>query len=349
MTRGAWQTFVAAAALLLANNALAFTAEQAAAGGAAYEQSCVACHGANLRQLPGSLLAGPEFVAKWGERGVAELVATMRATMPPDRPGALPEAQYLGLVAYVLQTNGGTPSAAPLAAATTARIGAGLDTTRVAAARPAAPGSPAPPAAPVAPTGVVVAGTVQGFVPVTDQTLRNPAPGDWLMLRHDYSATSFSPLAQVTPDNVGRMQLAWTWPMRDGGTNQPAPIVYNGTMYLANTGGVMQALDARTGALIWEHHVGADIAPRGLALYGSKLIFQSAEEWAVRPQEARLIALDATTGETVWNVALPDVYATNSGPLIANGLLIQGMGTCTVYEDNKCFISAYDPELNLTY
>jgi alcohol dehydrogenase (cytochrome c) len=132
--------------------------------------------------------------------------------------------------------------------------------------------------------------------------------------------------------------------MREGGTNQPAPIVYNGTMYLANTGGVMQALDARTGALIWEHHVGADIAPRGLALYGDKLIFQSAEEWAIRPQEARLIALDAATGETVWNVALPDVYATNSGPLIANGLIIQGMGTCTVYEDNKCFISAYDPD-----
>ena len=64
--------------------------------------------------------------------------------------------------------------------------------------------------------------------------------------------------------------------MRDGGTNQPAPLVYNGTMYLANTGGIMQALDARTGNLIWEHHVGADIAPRGIALYGNKLIFQSA-------------------------------------------------------------------------
>jgi len=40
---------------------------------------------------------------------------------------------------------------------------------------------------------------------------------------------------------------------------------------------------------------------------------------------------------------MPDVYATNSGPIVANGLIIQGMGTCTVYEQNKCFISAYDP------
>ncbi len=39
---------------------------------------------------------------------------------------------------------------------------------------------------------------------------------------------------------------------------------------------------------------------------------------------------------------MPDVYATNSGPIAVNGLLIQGGGTCTVYENNKCSISAYD-------
>ena len=49
------------------------------------------------------------------------------------------------------------------------------------------------PDTPPAPTGVIVAGTVENFVPVTDAMLRNPDPEDWLMLRHDYSATSFSP------------------------------------------------------------------------------------------------------------------------------------------------------------
>src|SRR5690606_6934547 len=198
-------------------------------------------------------------------------------------------------------------------------------------------------AAPQGPTGVTVAGTVQGFEPVTDEMLLDPPAEDWLMLRRDYSATSFSPLEEITPDNAHQLQLAWIWPMRDGGTNQPAPLAYNGTIYLANTGGVLQALDARTGELIWEHHVGAEIAPRGLALYKDMLIFQSAAAWALRPQDAHLIALDARTGETIWNVRMPDVYATNSGPIIANGLIIQGMCTCTVYEDNKCFISAYDP------
>jgi alcohol dehydrogenase (cytochrome c) len=325
--------------------AQAFTSEQAAAGRATYEQNCAVCHGANLRMLPGSVLAGSEFVAKWGARGVDELLAQMRSTMPPDRPGGLPEGAYLGVIAFLLEMNGGSATTEPLTATTSTPIGAGLDAEAAARLQAAAASAPAQqPLAARGPAGVVVAGTVPDFVPVTDETLRNPEPADWIMLRRDYSATSFSPLDQISTENVDRLQLAWTWPMRDGGTNQPAPIVYNGTMFLANTGGVLQALDARTGTLIWEHHVGADIAPRGLALYGEKLIFQSAAEWALRPQEARLVALDARTGETIWNVAMPDVYATNSGPLIADGLIIQGMGTCTVYEENKCFISAYDPE-----
>jgi alcohol dehydrogenase (cytochrome c) len=115
-------------------------------------------------------------------------------------------------------------------------------------------------------------------------------------------------------------------------------------MYLPNSGDYIQALDAKTGDLIWEHHVGADISPRGIALYRNMLIFESASEWAVRPQAARLIALDARTGETVWSAELPGVYATNSGPLVVNGLLIEGGGTCTVYEETKCSISAYDAD-----
>jgi alcohol dehydrogenase (cytochrome c) len=342
------RTLICAAAIVAASHANAFTDEQVAAGRATYAETCAVCHGATLRLLPASVLAGPEFVAKWGDRSTSDLLTQVRNTMPPDRPGALSEPQYLGLMAFILQSNGARATNVPLVASAAIRIGETTTTERAVAAlavqasgeQVAASGPSRAPA----PTGVIVKGTVPNFVPVTDATLRNPKPEDWLMLRHDYAATSYSPLAKITADNVERLTLAWTWPMRDGGVNQPAPLVYNGTMYLANTGGVLQALDATTGALIWEHHVGADIAPRGLVLYGTKLIFQSAAEWANRPQSARLIALDARTGETVWNVEMPDVYATNSGPLVANGLLIQGMGTCSVYENNKCFISAYDPE-----
>ena len=244
--------------------------------------------------------------------------------MPPENPGGFPAETYANIVAYLLQMNGGTASENAIDASTTARVGQGLTGQALAAA--------------ARPESIASADRRhrgrhrRSFTPVTDAMLRNPGAEDWLMLRRDYSATSYSPLAEITAENAHQLRLAWIWPMRDGGTNQPAPLAYDGTLYLANTGGIIQALDAKTGDLIWEHHVGAEIAPRGLALYGNTLIFQSAGEWAVRPQAARLIALDARTGETVWNVEMPDVYATNSGPIVANGLLIQGGGTCTVYE-----------------
>src|SRR5262245_37657781 len=89
----------------------------------------------------------------------------------------------------------------------------------------------APPAAPAPPRGLEIAGEVQNFTPVTDAMLRNPDPGDWPMIRRDYHANNFSPLKQITADNVGDLQLVWKSPMNEGGTNQPAPIVHNGVIY----------------------------------------------------------------------------------------------------------------------
>ena len=323
---------------LSAATARAFTEEQAAAGGAAYEQHCALCHGANLRQLPDALIAGREFVAKWGNRDTNELITQIRTAMPPDDPGGLPEETYLAITAYVLRANGGGADTQALTAAAEGRIGDGLTETPALAPAFAGAGER------TKPTGVTVAGTVPGFVPVTDAMLRNQDPEDWLMLRRDYSASSFSPLEQITADNAHLLQLAWIWPMQEGGTNQPAPLAHDGTIYIANTGGVIQALDGRNGQLIWEHRVSDEIAPRGLALYGNALIFESNPGWAVTAHDARLVALDARTGETIWDVAMPDVYANNSGPIVADGLILEGMGTCAIYEEKKCFISAYDPD-----
>src|SRR5690606_12349025 len=118
---------------------------------ATFEQTCATCHGANLRLLPNALLAGPEFVGRWGNRATSDLIAQARSTMPPDNPGGLPAETYANIVAYMLQANGGTASATAIGAATTARIGEGLTGQAVASAPAAAP------AAPPAPTGVIVA------------------------------------------------------------------------------------------------------------------------------------------------------------------------------------------------
>jgi alcohol dehydrogenase (cytochrome c) len=311
------------AAVLPTHAAFAFTAEQAQEGLAAYAQSCAACHGADLRTLPTAPLQGDEFIAKWRTRSTNDLLAQLRTTMPPESPGSLGEDGYLAVMAYILQRNGNSPNDQRLLSASGEPIVAGAGGAQT-------PGSPAP-----RPTGVLVSGTVESFEPVSDQVLRNPAPGDWPMIRRDYSASSFSPLNEITAGNVAQLQLAWIWPMRDGGTNQPAPLVYRGTVYLNNTDGVVQALDGRDGSLIWEHRVDGAIASRGMALYEDKLIFQTA---------GRLVALNARTGALEWDVPMKDSRASSSGPLAANGLILEGMGGCQRYEDNKCFIGAYDPD-----
>src|SRR5262245_62951869 len=92
-------------------------------------------------------------------------------------------------------------------------------------------------------TGLTVTGEVQNFVPVTDAMLRKPDPGDWLMIRRDYSASDYSPLNQITKDNVKDLQLVWKHPMNEGGTNQPARIVNTGTICLVTYGGIRQEIE----------------------------------------------------------------------------------------------------------
>jgi alcohol dehydrogenase (cytochrome c) len=71
-----------------------------------------------------------------------------------------------------------------------------------------------------------------------------------------------------------------------------------------------------------------------MSLYDDKLYL------ALR--NGHLVALDAKTGKVAWDVAMPDGRGSSSGPIIAKGKVIQGMGGCSAYVEQKCFISAYD-------
>src|SRR6185312_11430037 len=145
--------------------------------------------------------------------------------------------------------------------------------------------------------------------------------------------------------NVADLHLAWSWAMQEGASNgnQPAPIVHNGVLYVNNASMVLQAIDAKTGELIWENRYGSvPNAPaiRGMAIYNDKVY--------VATVEAHLLAFDARTGKQIWNTTIGDrskgEFLTSSGPLAVKGKLIQGLGrdSCAVYRDEKCFISAYD-------
>ena len=174
--------------------------------------------------------------------------------------------------------------------------------------------------------------------------LRNPPPGDWLMMRRNYQAWSHSPLTEITTANVQDLRLAWVWSMNEGGANQPTPLVHDGVMYLTNTMNVVQALNAATGDLIWENQVGPATligfgSMRNMAIAGDKLFLATTD--------ARLVALDARTGKVLWDTVIADRskgFSNTSGPIVVRGKVIQGLQGCDRYREERCFISAYDAE-----
>ena len=195
----------------------AYTAAQANAGRAAYQTNCAGCHQPDLSgSFEAAPLKGANFLSAWGNRAASELFTRIRTTMPADNPGSLSDPVAVSIVAYILQSNGVSAGTQTLTPTTAAQIGslAGGTTAQAATAppaagqAPAAPG-PAPGQAPPARRGLTVAGEVRNYVPVTDEMLLHPDPADWLIMRGNYQAWSYSPLTQITRDNVGELRLAW--------------------------------------------------------------------------------------------------------------------------------------------
>src|SRR5689334_19208905 len=328
-----------------------YTATQASAGRAAYQSSCASCHAPDLSGREGPQLAGGTFMNQWGGKTAAELINFMRATMPTGAAGSLSDQAYIDLAAFLLDANGARPGDRPLTVESNAAIRTVASGQRAAYLQPgaAAPAAAQPAAAEnqvrQAPRGITVAGQVKNYVPVTDAMLRNPDPGDWLMIRRDYKASSFSPLNQITAQNVGELRQVWSWAMQDGNSlgNDPAPTVHNGVLYVNNSGMVLQALDAKTGELIWENRYGSNAgapAMRGITIYGDHVFVTS--------NEAHLIAFDARNGKVAWDTTIGDrsknQHSTTSGPIAVKGKLIQGLSGCQQYGGEKCFISAYDAQ-----
>jgi len=182
--------------------------------------------------------------------------------------------------------------------------------------------------------------------PVTDEMLRRPDAGDWLMWRRTYDGYGFSPLDQITRDNVKDLQVAWTWSLTNGAT-ESTPIVHDGLLYIWNYADKVQALNAATGDLIWEYKrdlpqaiidlAGNILAKRNMAIYQDKLI--------IATSDAHLVALDAKTGEIAWDHETADWrkgWRYTSGPFIANGMVLQGMTGCGNAEPGGCFITGHD-------
>jgi mono/diheme cytochrome c family protein len=85
-----------------------FTLEQAKAGERAYQGSCAACHGLNLRKTDPEApdLTDSPFRFGWQDKTMGERFEKIRSTMPKGNPRSLDDQAYLDIVAYLLQFNG---------------------------------------------------------------------------------------------------------------------------------------------------------------------------------------------------------------------------------------------------
>ena len=333
----------AAAVLAQEEDPASYTQSQAEAGRISYERACASCHLTNLRgDFEAPELAGPNFLNTWGGRSVSELFHVIRATMPPDG-AALSEESFVDVVAYLLQANGVPAGSGELKPEVSAFVGSGAQSQAAAVQAPSRAERTRGRRLPMELRfGTTLEGHINGYVSVTDEMLREPDPADWLMYRRTYDSWGYSPLDQVNRDNVPELSLVWSWAMEEGGRNQPTPLVYDEVLYLAQTGNVVHALDARTGTLLWEYR--RELPEnrrqgrvRNLAIHADKVFLASAD--------AFMVALDARTGSVVWETQIADHtkgYTNSSGPIVVDDKVISGITGCGRFHEESCFITAHN-------
>jgi alcohol dehydrogenase (cytochrome c) len=198
--------------------------------------------------------------------------------------------------------------------------------------------------APAPQAAAPVAAVLQNYSPVTAERLKNPEPENWLMVRRSYDGSGYSPLKQITTDNVSKLKPVWGILTGEGRVHEAAPIVNNGVMFVSTPNNQVMAMDVKSGNLLWRYRrprpTGSSVAhdtSRGVALYGDKVYFAAGE--------AVIVALDAKTGREVWTTAVADNasgYYISLAPLVAGGKVM--VGTSGGEFGVRGFVAGLDPD-----
>jgi alcohol dehydrogenase (cytochrome c) len=171
---------------------------------------------------------------------------------------------------------------------------------------------------------------VTSFTPVTKEMLANPSPDDWLMYSRTYDAQRFSPLRQITRQNVAQLRQVFKKELGMG-NQESIPIVYRGVIYVVAPGATVLAIDATTGATIWEYkRPSGSSRTKALAIYDEMVFYSSPDGF--------IVALDARTGQVRWETKSSGNLT--SGVIVADGKVLSGRACGTVRND--CYISAHD-------
>jgi alcohol dehydrogenase (cytochrome c) len=182
--------------------------------------------------------------------------------------------------------------------------------------------------------------------PVSNQELVDGLKADgssWITFGGNYANHRFSPLTQISPDNVARLQPAWTFQTNTLGNFETTSLVRDNVLYVTGPQNVAWAIDARSGRQIWRYRrelpenltACCGLVNRGFAALGERLFMTTLD--------AHLLALDMKTGNVVWDATLGDFktgYASTLAPIVVKDKVIVGVagGEYGI----RGFIDAYD-------
>ncbi|MCB1828378.1 MAG: PQQ-dependent dehydrogenase, methanol/ethanol family, partial [Coxiellaceae bacterium] len=164
----------------------------------------------------------------------------------------------------------------------------------------------------------------------------------------DYQETRFSPLKQINSNNVAQLGLAWYLDYDIGRGFEATPLFDNGVLYTTAARGVVLAVDAKNGKVLWTYDpsIGGnfdskgccDAVNRGVAMYGDKVY--------VGTFDGRLVALNKQSGKVVWETVTVDQskdYTITGAPRVVNGKVIIGNGGADM-GTVRGYVTAYDSE-----
>lgn len=175
-------------------------------------------------------------------------------------------------------------------------------------------------------------------------------PQNWFTGGRDQDGSYFSPLTDINVGNVASLGFAWAYDLGSPRRGQEAtPIVVDGVMYTSGTWGLVYAVDAASGRELWRYDPKAafsaarnpccDLVNRGVAVWKERVYVASVD--------GRLHALNAATGEKIWEVdTIVDhqrPYSSTGAPQIAGGVVVIGnSGSDMGHEGVRGYVSAYD-------
>ena len=173
-------------------------------------------------------------------------------------------------------------------------------------------------------------GMTPSFTPVTWERLLHAAdePENWLMYSGTLDSQRFSRLDQIHNRNVGELELKWAYQIPQLDRAETTPLVVDGVMFITEAPSNVVAVDAATGRQYWRynHEMPDDLKfccgrnNRGVAILGDLLYMSTLD--------ARLVAIDARTGNLVWSKEVADYragYSKTAAPLIVKDKVVTGI------------------------